>query len=42
MTADTTGQYDEHVDKPWVFAGALVLEVVVVFALWAFSRIFGA
>jgi hypothetical protein len=38
---DTSRQYDEHVDRPWVFAGALLLEVVVIFALWAFGRYFG-
>jgi hypothetical protein len=40
MTGESR-QYDETVDRPWVFAGALLLEIVVVFALWAFGRYFG-
>lgn len=35
-------QYDERVDRPWVFAGALLLEVVIVTVLWAFGRYFGS
>ncbi len=39
---DKSRQYDETVDRPWVFAGALLLEVVVIIALWAFGRYFGS
>ncbi len=35
-------QYDEGVDRPWVFVGAILTEVAVVTALWALGWYFGS
>ncbi len=39
---DPHGVDDDRVDHPWVFIGAVLVEIAVLVSLWAFGKYFGS